>query len=151
MAQTTGAQTFRAADVEFSADDTTWVDAGGHGAGVAVSGGDRAIGEQHTFDGDVPIVKSGKRAAISVTIRYVYTETVAEPFEAARAIYETPGAECYVRWFPVGKTAGNYAYSTGAGVMTAFKYPEGEPDPGTIILGEFTVTCASITKDTWVS
>lgn len=145
MAQTTGGMSFRAAKVDVSADGETWTEVSGHGAGVAVSGGDRAHGTQHTFEGDTPIVKSGKRDEITVVVRYVYTETADEPFAACKAIYETAGAACWVRYLPKGGDT-DYIFETGEGIMTTFQYPQGEPQGGEVVLGEFSVVCAALTQ-----
>lgn len=147
MPQTTGGGTFRVANVDVSPDGAAWTDVSGQGAGISTGGGTRAHGTQHTYEGDTPIVKSGKRAEKTLTCRFVYSEIAAEAFEVCRAIYETPGAECWVRYFPFGDDDGNFIFETGQGIMTDFLYPEGEPGPGEIIMGEFTMVCASISKD----
>lgn len=149
MAQTTGGKTFIAAAVDLSANNSDWTECDGHGASVAVDGGTRNAPEQHTFDGDTPIVKGGKRAALDVEVRFVYTETSAEPFEVARAIYETEGAAAYVRYSPLGDdTSGGtvYRYASAEGVMTDFVYPQGNAEGDEIILGGFTVKVPYLTK-----
>jgi hypothetical protein len=147
MAQTTGGGTFRKANVDVSPDGVTWTDISGQGAGIATGGGTRAHGAQHTYEGDIPIVKSGKRAEKTVTCRFVYSEIAAEAFEVCRAMYETPGGEAWLRYFPFDDDDGNFIYETGQGIMTDFLYPEGEPGPGVVIMGEITIVCASISKD----
>lgn len=150
MAQTTGAISFRTAVVKISSTDTAWAsmtDLSGSGAGVAVAGGDRVTGEEHTLEGDIPVVVAGKRGSIDVTVRCVYTEGAAEAFETARAIYETAGGAAYVMWNPKGTgDSSNFVFDTGAGIMTNFKYPEGDAEGGEVVMGEFAVKCASITK-----
>jgi hypothetical protein len=146
MAQTSNGKTFIAASVDVSTDNSSWTEIDGHGASVSVDGGTRNAPEQHTFDGDTPIVKGGKRAAIDVEVRFVYTETADEPFEVGRAIYETEGAECYVRYSPLSDSTGNFRYATGKSVMTDFVYPQGSAEGDEVILGGFTVKAPSLSK-----
>ena len=150
MTQTTAAMTFRAAAVDVSADNSTWVELDGQGAAVAVSGYGRPAPEQHTFDGDTPIVKAGKRTKGGVTVRFCYTEEALEGFEKARAIFETAGGLAYVRYSPGGDStsggASPFRFSTGAGVMTEFGYPQGEAAGTEILLCEFTVESPSLAK-----
>jgi hypothetical protein len=142
MTQTTNGMAFVAAKVFISPDGTTWTDVSGHGASVAIDGGEREVGEQHTMDGDTPIIKGGKRAAIEVTVEYVYTEEAAEPFEVLRAIHETAGGAAYLQYSPKG----GFWFTTGAGVLQMPGYPGGEAESGDILLGEFVISCASLTK-----
>ena len=146
MAQTTDGLSFIAANVFVSPDGSTWTDASGFGASVAVGGGTRTTGEQNTFVGDTPIVKSGKRASTDITVRYVYTEEAADPFEIVRAQYETPGGLLHVQYTPV--EPGGFWFDTGAGIITEFEYPQGEALSGDPVMSEFTVKCAALTKAT---
>jgi len=143
MTQTTDGMSFIAAKVHVSADGITWTDVSGHGASVAVGGGSRAVGEEHTFDGDTPIIKAGKRAATEVTVRYVYTEEAADPFEVVRAQYETSGGVLYVQYSPKD----GFWYKTGAGILSDFGYPAGEAGDGAVVMCEFVVKSAALTKD----
>jgi len=142
MSQTENGMSFRAAKAFVSSDNATWTDLGGFGASVATTGGDRATGEQNTFDGDTPIVKPGKRASLDVTCRYVYTEEVSDPFEVLRAIYETAGGQCYFQYSPKD----GFWYKTGAGILRQFEYPGGDVASGEVIMGQFVVKCASLSK-----
>ena len=144
MAQTTHGLSFIKALVFVSADGSTWTDASGHGASVAVSGGERATGEQHTMDGDTPIVKSGKRGSVDVTVRYVYTEETDEPFEVVRAQYEIVEGPLHVQYAPAG--AAGFWFKTGEGICRTIDYPQGEAGPGDVLLSGFVVKCASLTK-----
>jgi hypothetical protein len=118
----------------------------GHGASVAVTTGARNAPEQHTFQDETPVVKGGARAATEVEVRFIYTETAAEPFEVARAIFEAEGGECYVRYSPLSDETDNYRFSTGLAVMTDFVYPDGDAEGNEIIMGGFTVKCPELTK-----
>ena len=148
MTQAVG-KTFIKAAVDISADNSDWTTVDSHGASIAVSGGTRAVGKQHTFDGDTPIVAGGKRDSIQVEVRFVYTETAAEPFEAGRAIYETAGSPGYVRYSPLGDdTSGGlvFRFTSPLSVMTDFLYPQGSAEGNEVILGSMTFDCPYLTK-----
>ena len=143
MAQTTGAMTFKACAVALSTDGNTWTDVvSGSTNEVTVSGGDRATGEAFTFDGDTPIVTAGKRGALDVTVKYIYTETAGEAQVLVKASYEA-GTPFYVRWTP--KVAG-FIYTTGAGYVTSQPYPSGSAASADAITSSFTVKVPTITK-----
>ena len=144
MTQTTDGLSFIKAKVFVSPDGSTWTDVSGFGAGISVSGGSRGAGEQNTLDGDTPIVVAGKRASLDVTVRYVYTEEAADPFEIVRAQYETEGGLLYVQYSP--EDPGGFWFKTGAAVLTEFGYPVGDADSADVVLSEFTVKCAALEK-----
>ena len=149
MAQTTGGLSFYAATVDVSANNSDWYELDGYGISVAVSGGDRNAGDANTFDGDTPIVKSGKRTPIDVVVRYVYTEeSVASSgaFMVALTQYETAGGILYLRYSPKGRTSDVFEFTTGAGIVTTFKYPQGEAAPGDIVDSEFTVRTGVLSR-----
>lgn len=144
MTQTLGGMSFRAATVELSADGVTYTDVSSEGAAIAVTGGDRAAGDQNVFGSDVPISKAGKRGPLDIVCRFVYSESATEAFEIARAIYETAGAQALVRWSPSGGSG--FTFRSGTGFMTTFMYPQGEAGPGAVVPGEFTVHVPEIFK-----
>jgi hypothetical protein len=133
---------FVEAYVFISPDGSTWTDVAGHGASVAVSGGERATGEAHTMDGDTPILKAGKRASLDITVRFVYTETASDPFDIAQTAYETAGGALYCQYRALN--GGNW-FSTGAGIITSLLYPGGETGDGSVVMSEFVIKCATIT------
>ena len=145
MAQTTEGMSWIAAEVFVNAIgvDTAWTNITGQGASIAISGGDRATGEQNTMDGDLPIVKSGKRSSRDLTCRFVYTESATEAFEVIRAIYETAGGLIYVQYRaqPLG-----HWFKTGAGICTNLMLPGGDAGAGDVVMSEFVVKCAQIAK-----
>lgn len=143
MTQTTSGMSFVNAVVFGSPDGSTWTDMSGHGASVAESGGDREVGEQNTFDGALPIIKGGDRVSTDVTVRFVYTETVSEPFDIARTAHEGTDPEFWVQYRP--KTGGNW-FKTGAGVIKTLRYPQGETPSGDVVMSEFVVACAGLTE-----
>ena len=144
--QTTNGLTFINAEVFVSPDNATWTEMSGHGASVAVSEGDRMVAEEHTFDGDTPIVLGGKRKKVTLTVRYVYTEETADPFEILRAQYETVTGPIYVQYAP--KDADGFWFKTGLGVLVKPGYPSGEAKSDKVVLSEFVVACASLSKAT---
>lgn len=148
MTQTSDGKTFikAAVDVRQTAADS-WTDVDGFGASVAVTPGERNAPSQHTFDGDTPIVKGGKRSATEVEVRFVYTENEADPFEVARSIYEAEEGDAQVRYAPLGSGVGSFRFTSGSGVMTSFVYPQGNAEGDEIIMGGFTIVCPELTKE----
>lgn len=146
MAQTTDGMSFRAAKAHVSPDGAVWTDLGGFGASVTISGGDRVVEEQHTMDGDTPIIMAGKRGKIDVTVRYVYTEPDDNPFDVILAAYETPGGAFYFQFSPEGGTEDRSWYYTGEGIIVRPGYPGGDVDSGDTIMSEFMMTCAGLTE-----
>jgi len=143
MTQTTDGMSFIAAIVFVSPDGSTWTDVTGEGASVAVSGGERATGEQNTFGAEPePIVKAGKKASIDVTVRFIYTETVSDPFDICQTAHESATGAFYCQYRPLN--GGNW-FKTGAGVLTSLLYPGGEAGSGDLVMSEFVVKCAALT------
>ena len=145
MAQTTAGMSWISARVFVNAlgVDFAWTNITGQGASIGTAGGERATGEQNTMDGDLPIVKSGKRSSRELTCRFVYTETATEAFEIVRAIYEASGGVMYVQYQP--QPLGNW-FKTGKGICTNLMLPGGDAGEGTVIMSEFVVRCAEIAK-----
>lgn len=145
MAQTTNAISWKDCKIEMSANGTAWTDVSGFSNSVKVDGGERAIGEFFTVDGDTPILTAGKRSALTVTVAAVYTEAGSDPYALAVAAYEdcTP---LYVRWSPKGGNATNFQFTTSSGFVTQPVYPAGAADSGDPISIEVAVQVASITK-----
>lgn len=135
--------TFVAAKVFVSADNATWTDLSGHGASIAEGGGEREVGEVNTFSGEIPIVGAGKLAAKELTVRYVYTEEVADPFEIVRAAYEAVGGTLYAQY---QVKVDGFWYKTGKGICSSFGYPAGEASGGEVTMCEFVVKCAQLEK-----
>lgn len=147
MAQVTDAVTFKASVVEFSANGSSWTAVSGESGSVVVDGGERATEETHTFDGDVPIVSSGKRGKLSVKVRILYRIDPASGWTMAKTSYEGDSA-FYVRWSPEGATSGKKRYTTSAGRVTTQPYPGGEASSAALIATEVNMECATITEST---
>lgn len=155
MAQTTAAMSSKNGKVEYSISLPTWVDISGTANSVTVSGGNRVTGDAYTASGDTALITSGKREAIEVTFRGVYTETTGTPefFEALAAAYAA-GTGVALRWSPTAYSAtdqkryntSDTALTAGGslGVITAWNYPSLDFASGDPIMCEFTVRCSAI-------
>jgi len=141
--------------VEYSVDGSTWIIISGTANSVTVSGGSRKTGEAFTADGDTPLIVSGKREPLEVTVKAVYTEDAAgtpHAFNGIRAEY-VDGTGVAVRWSPTAYTLINQKrYTTSdttnaAAVVcpiTSFSYPALDFSSGDPIMIEFTVRCGAI-------
>lgn len=137
--QTTGAISAVDAELEVSADGSTWVDISGSANKVEVPEQKRATGVAYTFTGDVGIVTPGKREPVEATISGLYTEQNAELFETIRPWFQS-GSRVYFRYSPKGIgatgrtvfTASNDGSTAGGVIISALKYPDldaGSADP----------------------
>ena len=153
MPRTTEGLSFVAADVEVSQDGVTWIDLSPYGSSIATTGGDRATGEVNVFDDEIPIVKAGKKASRDLTIRYVYTEETGAdaPYVNIRSWDDTEGGVVYARWWPKGKVAGNFCYSTGVAIILHHDDPGGEAGSGDPVMCELSVKAEEFARTTWVS
>ena len=150
MAQTTAQISAVDAKIEVSAAGSVWTDISGTANKVDISPQDRNVGSQFTFDGDGAVLTYGKRQPVDVTVTALYTETATtEAFEFVRALFETvDGANMYLRWTPIGEVAvgGRSVFSTGAGKIASFQYPNVDAASGDPILFTFTVRAGLITR-----
>lgn len=148
MTQTTAGLSFTAAQVWISDDvGVGWIDLGPHFASVAVSGGERATGEQNTGDGTLPIVKGGDRASTDVTVRFVYTEGAdPEPFETLRAVHEGATGAIEMQYAVSGGASEVWFHADEGSILTNLSYPGGEAGDGAVVMCEFVVKCAALTK-----
>lgn len=149
MPRTGEGLSFVAADVEVSQDGAVWTDLANYGSSIAVSGGDRGTGEVNVFSDERPIVKAGKKASQDIVIRYVYTEEVAGPFATMRSWDDAVGGVIYVRYWPAGKTAANFCYSTGQAIIITFDDPGGEAGSGDPVMCEITAKCEELSRTVW--
>lgn len=149
MTQTTGSIWGGAAKVEISVNGSAWTNISGHSQKVSPSGGERQTGEAYTFDGEGPIVKVGKKNSREMRVDIIYTEATLDAFEVARAQFDaTGGGTMYVRWSPSGGTGGTKLYTTDAGFVKEFQYPEVDSEQTGPIKTYFVVQHASITPST---
>ena len=148
MPQTTAAVIGVQAKVEISANNTDWNDISGSVAAVEPGDAARQSGESYTLDGDTALLGAGKREPFDIEVRLIYTPTSTEAFEAARAIFETAGSTCYLRWSPAGGAVGTQQFASAKGVMTSFLYPKGASDDAAPVPGAFTVRTPFVTTST---
>lgn len=122
MAQITGAMSSANVKVEVSTNGTTWTDVSGAAATVEPGGGNKMTSETYTFDGEDPIVVTGKNEPFELTITAVYTEGASDLFEIARPVFES-GGSFWVRYSPAGGQTGEFQFTTAAGRLTDLTYP----------------------------
>lgn len=145
MAQATGQITFRDCQIDISINGTTWTDISGYANSIGVGGGERSIGEFFTADGDTPLLGAGKRSALEITSKIVYTEGASDPFETIRQAYENT-TPFYIRFSPKGGDVGEFMFTSGSGIVKNAPYPQGEVQEGEPTSIEFTVVVPSLTK-----
>ncbi len=145
MPQTTGSLSFKDVKIEMSIDGSSWTNISGIAREVTMGGGDRQTAETFTADTDVPIITKGKRGALDVSVKGVYTEVGGEWFETVRAAYEN-GTPLYVRWSPKGGLSTNYQFTTDVGTVTGTPYPVGDAGSADAIPLMFTIKTAKVTK-----
>jgi hypothetical protein len=141
MAQTTGAVAQSCGQVEISSDNATWIDISGQTQSMTPGAQTLMSGEAYTLDGDTPIVKGGKREPMESEFVIIYTETDAEAYEQARAIFESSdcGNVIYVRYSPGGGDADDEQLTSGEGTIVSFTYPPVSASEAGPILGGFVV------------
>lgn len=149
MAQATGGMSFVDAMVEISTNGSSWTEVSGWANTVEFSGGDRALGEFFTADGDNAIVTAGKLNTYKVTVRVLYTESATtDPFEVVRTQHQTAGGgRLDVRVSPAGGAQNDYRFTLGSGKIETFVWPAGDASSGDALACEFTVAAATIVKD----
>ena len=145
MTQTTGAISMRNNKIEASTNGSSWTDISGTANSIVAGGGEREIEQTPTFDGDTMIVTAGKRGAIELKVRILYTEGASDAAEVARAAYEA-GTAYYLRWSPKGGTSTQFMYTSAAGYIKENTYPGGDAKSAEAIALEYTVVTPSITK-----
>jgi hypothetical protein len=149
MAQTTAQKSSVDCRIEYSPDNSTWVDLSGTMNKVDIGPQDRAVGNAFSADGDASVLTYGKLQPVDVTFTIIYTETAStEGFQVLRVRHETEnGAACYFRWAII-TGANQNEYQTGLSKLKSFQYPSVDAGSGDPILTTFTATCAKITTGT---
>lgn len=138
MAQTTGAQSFRAATIELSTDNTTWVDHSGTFNKIKVKGPERKAGSVHTATGDKPVMTVGKLETIQLDVDMVYSEVTTEAYTVVEG-YLQNATKVYMRWTVKGTATGSYRYTTDGGYITDCPPPAGDVDKGDPLVVTFTM------------
>ena len=147
MAQTTTQLSSVDCMIEYSSDNSTYIDLSGSTNKVDVGPQDRNVGAAFTFDGDGAVLTYGKRQPVDINVTIIYTETAStEGFEVLRARHETAdGAAVYFRWAPIGTGTGKNEYNTGLAKLKSFQYPPVDASSGDPILVTFTITASNLT------
>ena len=115
MAQTTDQVSMGCGQLEISTDNSNWTDISGTSQSIEGTEATRMTGEAYTFDGDMALIGGGKREPMELTCNIVYTETDAEGYEQARAIFESSdcGNSVCVRYSPGGGNADDEILTSG--------------------------------------
>jgi len=158
MAQTTGNLPQGQCQVEVSTNGSSWTDISGSVASVTTGAGEQMTGEQHTFDGQFPIVTgSGKMAATTAEFSIVYTETASEAFTIVYDRFKDGGAgTIYVRYSPAGgqSTESRFFASDDAGSAEAAVPivsclpPAADASAGDAIMASFSVIAPQFKQET---
>jgi len=141
------AYAFKDCKVEISTNGSAWTAITAYSASVAVDGGRRRVGVQHNFTDDYPAQTAGKRDPLKLEVHHTYSEGGSDPFEVIRAAYEA-GSALYVRWSPRGGTAGQFLFTSDAGIVLTPPYPTGEAHTGAVLLTSFVLQTPKVTKST---
>ncbi len=160
MAQTTGALPQGKCQVEVSVDGTVWTDISGSTATATPGAGEQMTGEQHTFDGQFPIVTaSGKMAATTMEFNIVYTETAVDGYVVVYDRFKDGATgTIYVRYSPAGGQSTEFRYfaSDDAGSaptavpITACLPPPADAGVGDAIMASFAVLAPQFKQETIV-
>lgn len=134
------------AKIEISANGSTWTDISGETNTVDPGDQSRTNGEMYTVAGDTAVVTAGKREPLEITVKVIYTEATGEAFEVVRAIHETAGGVCYLRYAPKGGATGDAQYTSAKGVLIALTYPSTDAGDGKPVMAGFKVKTPSLTR-----
>lgn len=145
MAQATGAISFKDCKIEISSDNSEWVDISGFSSSVLLDGGERITATKPTFDGDTLILRSGKRATLTLTAAVIYTEGASDATEVLRAAYEA-GSNYYMRYSPKGGDSAEFLYTSDVGVIKQPLYPGGDSEGADIVMVALVLETPKVTK-----
>ncbi|MFA4973452.1 MAG: hypothetical protein WC683_12610 [bacterium] len=138
MAQTTASYSGIATTVTLELNDIS-----GSSNQVSSTEQRRGSGEGYTFDGDVAIIKAGKREPVEVTFRIIYTEEALEGWELAKAAFEAAGGTAVdISWI---LEAGATTWTITDGIITRLQYPQADPTDANPVMVEFSVRAPEIT------
>lgn len=152
MAQTSTAVDSTLAEVEVSANGSSWSKMSGSLVSVTPGEQTRNTGQINTIDGDKPIVRKGKMGTLTITLRGVYTHTSGEIFETLRAIWETTGGgDVYLRYYLADDTAGEQMFSTGKAILSSLTYPAVSAEDANPIAFQANILASGLTVSTVAS
>lgn len=146
--QTTAAVPQSCGKIEISTDNVTWLDISGETNSLEQPEQSRMVGEARTLAGENPIVKGGKKEAMDVVVRIIYSETDAEAYQQIRAIFETAGCGAgamYLRYSPRGGSADHERLTSDLGTLTNWLYPNLNAEEAGPIMGGFTLRIGGFT------
>lgn len=139
MAQATGGLSARAMIVQYDINTGggfagSYTTLSGYGVVVEASGAQRAWSEQHTFEGDTPIIGYGKLSAAEALLRAVYTQTDAQAFDVLfdAKVNHYPFK---LQWSIAGGASGDKEYETH-GYVVECTPPGGDGTSPDIVLFE---------------
>lgn len=120
--------------VEYTVGVGPAVDLSGYAVTVDPEGAERAWSETHVFDCDTPVMGYGKLACAKATIKAVYTQDDAEPFDD---IYDAKVAndDFKLKWSVAGGAAGDKEYEV-AGKVVECSPPGGEAGSADLVFFE---------------
>lgn len=144
MSQTTNGKSAKNNVVEYSTNGSSWNDCSGFANVVKWDGGERETGNTSTFDGDTKVHTRGKRNEMKVNLSALYTEGSTDVARVAHSAWKN-GTDFYLRWAPLGSTAGNIRYTTTAATVKNPCHPtEVDANSGDALAVEIEIECADI-------
>jgi hypothetical protein len=112
----------------------------------------RMTAEAYVYGEDTALIGVGKREPIEVTVRGVWAEGTADPFNEVLTEFITAcGDRVAVRWSPGGCTTDNDSFrtSTTASEVISLTYPAGDAASADIITWEMVIRTPEITRAVW--
>lgn len=146
MAQTTDQMSARALKVEVNVNGGGYTDISGFAVSVEPGGEERDYSEQHTFDGDSPLLGFGKLSAAEATLKAVYTQADSDPFDEiwdAKKAHQTVA----LRWSVPGGASSDKQYEC-SGYCVACTPPGGESSSSDVVLFEAKIVAQDFDEST---
>lgn len=140
------AYTMKNCKVEFSTNNSTWVDISDESNSVTMSGFELETEATPVFGEAKKVQTVGGYALGTITIRTMYAETTSGAWGLADDAYNNR-TELYVRWSPRGGTTGHYLYTSDSGYVKNPVWPVGE-DGAAAIMPEVAIETPFVTKTT---
>ena len=156
MAQTTGAMNTVDAQIEISANGTTWYDISGSTNKLEAPTQTADTGSAATLDGQYKLTKAGKLNPMELSLMILYTEVADEAFRLLETQWALAGRPLYVRWIP-SRGTGNFVYShdaglgknnPAAGIITQLTLPGADAETASPTLLAFRVLVTRILRST---
>lgn len=149
MSQTTGAMNSVNGKLELSVDGVpTFTDISGFNTMVDPGQGVRQVGSIFTADGDRPIISGGKREVLKVLVNIAYTEGASDPYTVLKTAFEAGNNLVQLQWSPAGGAVGDLEYLTDDGIISAFTYPNVDPNSPAPMTLAFTLDTPQYTMAT---